>query len=110
MLDEAVLWTMLTRPRAEGGCSSPLSIPPRPWPGYATAQIDKNGAEKVISYASKDLKKPEYQYCVTRKDLLAVGTFVEHFQPYLLGRRFTLQTDHDSLTWLSQPVPEGQSV
>ena len=58
--------------------------------GAVLSQIDENGKERVISYASKGLTKPELRYCVTRKELLAVVTFVQHFRPYLLGRRFTM--------------------
>ena len=77
--------------------------------GAVLSQIDENGAERVIAYASKALTKPEHRYCVTRKELLAVVSFIQHFRPYLLGRRFTLRTDHGSLTWLSQfKEPEGQ--
>ena len=55
------------------------------------------------------MTKPERRYCVTRRELLAVVTFVQHFRPYLLGRRFLLRTDHGSLTWLSNfKEPEGQ--
>ena len=36
MLDEAVLWTVLTRPRAEGGG---VLEPPEHPPGYATAGL-----------------------------------------------------------------------
>ena len=29
-----------------------------------------------------------HRYCVTRKEMLAVVTYVQHFRPYLLGREF----------------------
>ncbi|GFX50477.1 retrovirus-related Pol polyprotein from transposon 17.6 [Trichonephila clavipes] len=58
-----------------------------------------DGQERVIAYFSKCLSKPERNYCVTRKELLAVVKAVEH-HPYLYGRRFLLRTDHASLTWL----------
>ena len=46
---------------------------------------------------------------MTRRELLAVITFVQHFRPYLLGREFLLRTDHGSLTWLTNfREPEGQ--
>ena len=33
----------------------------------------------------------------------------QHFRPYLLGRSFTLRTDHGSLTWIAKfREPEGQ--
>ena len=77
--------------------------------GAVLSQVDDEGRERVIAYASKVLSKAERRYCVTRKELLAVVVFVQHFRPYLLGRRFTLRTDHGSLTWLSQfKEPEGQ--
>ncbi|GFU21649.1 hypothetical protein TNCV_2423371 [Trichonephila clavipes] len=48
-------------------------------------------------------------YCGTRKELLAIVKVVEHFYPYLYGRRFLLRTDHASLTWLLNfKNPEGQ--
>ncbi|GFW54026.1 retrovirus-related Pol polyprotein from transposon 412 [Trichonephila clavipes] len=59
-----------------------------------------DGEERVITYFSKCLSKPERNYCVTRKKLLAIVKAAEHFHPYLYGRRFLLRTDNASLTWL----------
>ncbi|GFR27629.1 retrovirus-related Pol polyprotein from transposon 17.6 [Trichonephila clavata] len=59
-----------------------------------------NGQEHVIAYWSKCLSKPERNYCVTRKELLAIIKAVENFHSYLYGRKFLLRTDHASLTWL----------
>ncbi|GFU41768.1 retrovirus-related Pol polyprotein from transposon 412 [Trichonephila clavipes] len=50
------------------------------------------------SSLSKCLSKPERNYCVTRKELLAIVKAIEHFHHYLYG--FLLRTDHASLTWL----------
>ena len=73
------------------------------------SQMDDDGVEHVVAYASKVLSKAERRYCVTRKELLAVVSFIHHFCPYLLGRRFILRTDHGSLTWLSRfKNPERQ--
>ena len=73
------------------------------------SQLDESGHEHVIAYGSRLLSKTERKYCVTRRELLAVVTFVKHFRPYLLGRRFTLRTDHGSLIWLRNfHEPEGQ--
>ncbi|GFU52772.1 retrovirus-related Pol polyprotein from transposon 412 [Trichonephila clavipes] len=75
----------------------------------AVLSQDIDGQERVIAYFSKCLSKPEINYCVTRKELLAIVKTVEHFHPYLYGRRFLLRTDHASLTWLLNfKNPEGQ--
>ena len=60
----------------------------------------QDGDERVIAYASRTLNSSEKNYCVTRKEMLAVVYFVKHFKHYLLGREFTLRTDHGSLVWL----------
>ena len=77
--------------------------------GAVLSQLQEDGGERVVAYASRVLSKPERRYCATRKVLLAVVTFIKHFRPYLLGKQFTLRTDHSSLTWLFWTRdPEGQ--
>ena len=77
--------------------------------GAVLSQVDDNGDERVVAYASRLLSKPERRYCVTRRELLAVVAFTRHFRPFLLGRPFVLRTDHGSLTWLKNfKEPEGQ--
>ncbi|GFV25708.1 retrovirus-related Pol polyprotein from transposon 412 [Trichonephila clavipes] len=49
-----------------------------------------DGQERNIVYFSKRLSKPEINYCVTRKELLAIVKAMEHFHPYIYGRRFLL--------------------
>ena len=70
-----------------------------------------NGQEKVLNYASKALSRTKRNYCVTRRELLAVVYFARHFCPYLYGREFPVRTDHASLKWLFRfKEPEGQLV
>ena len=77
--------------------------------GAVLSQVDEGGRERVIAYGSRLLTKPERQYCVTRRELLAVVTFAKQYRPYLTGQRFLLCTDHGSLTWLRNfREPEGQ--
>ena len=77
--------------------------------GGVLSQLDDQGQEHVIVFASRTLSKAERQYCVTRRELLAVVMFTQQFQPYLLCHKFTLRTDHGSLSWLqSFKEPEGQ--
>ena len=59
-----------------------------------------NGEEHPIGFASRTLTKSERAYCVTRKELLALVTFVKHFKHYLYGQKFVARTDHSSLRWL----------
>ena len=69
----------------------------------------QEGQDKVIGYGSKALTKEERNYCVTRRELLAVVHFIEHYKYYLYGKRFLLRTDHSSLRWmLGQKEPSDQ--
>jgi transposase InsO family protein/predicted aspartyl protease len=68
-----------------------------------------DGEEKVIAYGSRVLSKAEKNYCVTRRELLAVVHFIKAYRHYLVGRHFTLRTDHAALRWLRNfKEPEGQ--
>lgn len=67
------------------------------------------GSERAVAYFSRALSRTERNYCVTRRELLAVVLALRHFRPYLHGNRFLLRTDHASLTWLLNfKQPEGQ--
>lgn len=46
------------------------------------------------------MNKAERNYCVTDRELLAVKHFTENFRHYLIGRTFTIRTDHQALKWL----------
>ena len=62
--------------------------------GAVLSQPSEDGSEHVIAYASRSLSRQEQRYCVTRRELLAVVEFTHYSRPYLLGRQFTLRTDH----------------
>jgi hypothetical protein len=75
----------------------------------AVLSQEQGGQEKVIAFASRTLSRSEKNYCVTRRELLAVVYFVKYFRPYLYGSCFTIRTDHGSLRWLINfRNPEGQ--
>ena len=77
--------------------------------GAILSQVQDDGGEVVIAYASRSLSWQEQRYCVTRRELLAVVEFIHHFRHYLLGVHFTLRTDHGSLVWIQNfKEPEGQ--
>jgi adenylate kinase len=63
--------------------------------GTVLSQVQSN-KERVISYGSKKLDKQQQRYSVTRRELLAVVTFIHQFRHYLLGKKFLLRTDHGS--------------
>ena len=76
--------------------------------GAVLSQI-QDGKERVVCFDSRLLSKEERNYCVTRRELLAVVVFTNKFRHYLLGRPFRLRTDHGSLLWLHNfKEPEGQ--
>ena len=76
--------------------------------GAVLSQV-QDGKEKVVSYASRTLNRAETNYCVTDKELLAIRYFVEYFRHYLLGRHFTVRSDHSALKWLfSLKSPTGR--
>jgi hypothetical protein len=74
--------------------------------GAVLSQL-QDGREVVIAYASRRLSQAERNYCVTRRELLAVVAFVKYFRHYILGRHFVIRTDHAALQWLhrvSEPI------
>ena len=76
--------------------------------GAVLSQIH-DGKERVVCYGSRSLTKAERKYCVTRKELLSLVFFVKNYRHYLLGRKFKIRTDHNSLRWLMRTKsPEGQ--
>ena len=76
--------------------------------GAVLSQI-QNDKEVVISYGSRALSQQERNYCVTRKELLAIVHHVKVFKDYLLGKHFKVRTDHWSLKYLKRfKEPEGQ--
>ena len=76
--------------------------------GSVLSQV-QDGHERVICYYSRTFNKPERNYCVTRKELLAIVDSVKHFHQYLYGSKCTVRTDHGSLAWLMRfSNPESQ--
>lgn len=78
--------------------------------GAVLSQV-QDGVERVIAYASRSLDKREMNYCITRKELLAIVYSLKYFKQYLMGRAFKIRTDHAPLTWLRHtPDPVGQQA
>lgn len=54
----------------------------------------------MVAYYSKALNKHEQLYSITRKELFAVVSALEHFHPYLYGQDIVLRTDNAAANWM----------
>lgn len=55
-----------------------------------------------VAYISRKLFPQEVRYSTVEKEALAVKWALDSFRYYLLGREFTLETDHKALQWLKK--------
>ena len=67
---------------------------------YALGAILQNADGRPVHFASRALKDAETRYAIVEKELLALVFAAKIFRPYLLGRHFTIRTDHAPLKWL----------
>jgi len=77
--------------------------------GAVLSQV-QNGEERVVAFSGRKLNRNEVNYCIMHKELLAVVHSVKHFRQYLLGRTFTIRTDHAALSWLkktAEPIAQN---
>lgn len=55
---------------------------------------------RVVAFASHRFSRTDARRGPTERECMAVLWAVQHYRPYLLGRRFKLVTDCSALTWL----------
>ena len=87
--------------------ASPIGI------GAVLLQPAEDGKLLPVSHASRILQPAERNYSQLDREALAVIFGVTKFKQYLLGRHFTLMTDHKSLVSLFDPkksVPQLSSA
>ena len=70
--------------------------------GAVLSQLDDDKVEHPVYYASRTLVNGEPNYTVTERECLAVKWSCDLFRPYLLGRPFSVFTDHAALVWLAR--------
>ncbi|KII62116.1 Retrovirus-related Pol polyprotein [Thelohanellus kitauei] len=65
--------------------------------GAVLSQINNEGSETVIRYASKTFNDVERRYSAIRKELMSVVWSFKKFRPYLFGAKLIMITDHRPL-------------
>ena len=70
--------------------------------GAVLSQFDDAGSEHPVAFYSRKLLPRETRYSTVEKECLAIKAATHTFRVYLLGRRFTIQTDHRALEWLDR--------
>ncbi len=70
--------------------------------GAILTQQNKKGEHFVIAYASRKLQKHEKNYTPFLLEMQAAIWAMDHFSTYLIGRHFTLYTDHKPLEKLGK--------
>lgn len=68
--------------------------------GAVLSQVEDDGIIRPIAYASKRMLPAETRYAVYEQELLAVKTALEAWRPYLHGKHFIIETDHQALRYL----------
>jgi hypothetical protein len=68
--------------------------------GAILDQLDEEGKENVIAYASRSNNKAKNNYSSYEGECLIVVWVAIHFKPYFYGTNFTLYIDHQPIKWL----------
>ena len=61
------------------------------------SQLNENGKEHLIHYASRSLIESENNYSTYEREELAIIFALKEFRHYLLFQKFKLFTDHEAL-------------
>ena len=125
-LPEKVLWTEEAeeafRLLKEKLCSEPvLATPDFKKPLLVQTDASESGVGAVLSqlqegeehpiiYLSRKLLPREKNYSTIEKECLAIKWALEELRYYLLGRHFTLITDHAPLVWLARNKDTNQRI
>ncbi len=68
--------------------------------GAVLSQLDGDGREHPIHYASRGLTSPEKNLSTYEREALAIIFALKKFRHYLLCQKFKLFTDHEALKYV----------
>ena len=71
---------------------------------------EHDGALHPVAYASRKLGDAEKKYHTNERECLAAVWGIRKFYPYLYGRHFTLQSDHNPLVYLHRIRPVSRRL
>lgn len=78
--------------------------------GAVLYQLETDGTRSYIKFASRSLSSSERNYGAPQRELLGVLFALSKFHDFIYGRKFTLYTDHQSLTYLLTKVNLAPSL
>ena len=78
--------------------------------GAVLSQTDAEGLDHPVAYFSCKLLDREQKYSTIEKECSAIRLAIKAFQMYLLGWPFIIQTDHQTLQWLSNVKDENSRL
>ena len=70
--------------------------------GAVLSQTGDDGLEHPVAYASRKLQPRETKYSTIEKECLAIVWSLKLFHVYLYGQAFSIETDHQPLSWLQK--------
>ena len=78
--------------------------------GAVLSQLDEDGEERPVAYASRKLLPRETRYATIEKECLAIVWALKQFRIYLYGVPFVIETDHKPLIWLQKMKNTNQRL
>ena len=69
-----------------------------------------NGILRPVRFASRAFSATESRWPTFHHEFFAVKWALEHFRPYLLGRKFKVITDHANLKFLASVAPQNSKM
>ena len=73
--------------------------------GAVLMQEDDQHCLRPLQYASQAFSPTQRRWDTREQELYAIKWAVEQWRPYLLGRKFIVETDHANLKWLCSIAP-----